>query len=212
MARYTGPRQKKARRFKEPIFGPSKALERKPYGPGEHGRSRFTRKSEYAIQLEEKQKAKYIYGLLEKQFRNLYEKAVAKEGVTGENLLRFLESRLDNTVFRLGFARTRAQARQLVSHRHIVVNGHVVNIPSYELRPGDVISVRPRSSQLDVINESLDANPRSRYKWLEVDKQTRTGKFLHYPEMSDIPENVNVQLIIETLHPHQLIPGLPEFL
>ncbi len=197
MARYTGPRQKKARRFKEPIFGPSKALERKPYGPGEHGRSRFTRKSEYAIQLEEKQKAKYIYGLLEKQFRNLYEKAVAKEGVTGENLLRFLESRLDNTVFRLGFARTRAQARQLVSHRHIVVNGHVVNIPSYELRPGDVISVRPRSSQLDVINESLDANPRSRYKWLEVDKQTRTGKFLHYPEMSDIPENVNVQLIIE---------------
>lgn len=197
MARYTGPKQKKARRFKEPIFGPSKALERKPYGPGEHGRSRFSRKSEYAIQLEEKQKAKYTYGLLEKQFRNLYDKATSKEGVTGENLLKFLEARLDNTVFRLGFARSRRQARQLVSHRHIVVNGQIVNIPSYELKPGDIITVRPKSSNLEVIQSSLETSPKSRYKWLEIDKKSRTGKFLHFPEMADIPENINVQLIIE---------------
>ncbi len=197
MARYTGPKQKKARRFKEPIFGPSKALERKPYGPGEHGRSRFSRKSEYAIQLEEKQKAKYTYGLLEKQFHNLYDKANSKEGVTGENLLKFLEARLDNTVSRLGFARTRRQARQLVCHRHIVVNGQVVNIPSYLLKPGDIITVRPKSSNLEVIQDSLENSPKSRYKWLEIDKKSRTGKFLHYPEMADIPENINVQLIIE---------------
>ncbi len=197
MARYTGPKQKIARRFKEPIFGPSKALERKPYGPGEHGRSRFTRKSEYAIQLEEKQKAKYTYGLLEKQFRNLYEKANSKEGVTGENLLRFLEARLDNTVFRLGFARTRRQARQLVSHRHIVVNGQIVNIPSYELKPGDVITIRPKSSNLDVINGSLETAPKSKYNWLEIDKKSMTGKFLNYPDLEEIPENINVQLIIE---------------
>ena len=197
MARYTGPKQKKARRFKEPIFGPSKALERKPYGPGEHGRSRFSRKSEYAIQLEEKQKAKYTYGLLEKQFRNLYKKASSKGGVTGENLLQALESRLDNTVFRLGFARTRNQARQLVSHRHIVVNGQIVNIPSYELQPGDVVTVRPKSSNLEVIDDSLMHSPKSKYKWLEIDKKSKTGKFLNYPEMSEIPENINVQLIIE---------------
>jgi small subunit ribosomal protein S4 len=197
MARYTGPKQKIARRFKEPIFGPSKALERKPYGPGEHGRSRFTRKSEYAIQLEEKQKAKYTYGLLEKQFRNLYEKANSKEGVTGENLLRFLEARLDNTVFRLGFARTRRQARQLVSHRHIVVNGQIVNIPSYELKPGDVITIRPKSSNLEVINGSLETAPKSKYNWLEIDKKSMTGKFLNYPDLEEIPENINVQLIIE---------------
>ncbi|MGD8426550.1 MAG: 30S ribosomal protein S4, partial [Balneolaceae bacterium] len=141
MARYRGPKQKKARRFREPIFGPSKALERKPYGPGQHGRSRYSRKSEYAIQLEEKQKAKYTYGLLEKQFSNLFDKANAKDGVTGEILLQLLESRLDNTVYRLGFARTRRQARQLVGHKHIVVNGEVVNIPSFQVKPGDVISV-----------------------------------------------------------------------
>ncbi|MEX1062540.1 MAG: 30S ribosomal protein S4 [Balneolaceae bacterium] len=197
MARYTGPKQKKARRFKEPIFGPSKALERKPYGPGEHGRSRFSRKSEYAIQLEEKQKAKYTYGLLEKQFHNLYDKANSREGVTDENLLKFLEARLDNTVFRLGIARTRRQARQLVSHRHIVVNGQVVNIPSFELKPGDVITVRPRSSNLDVISDSLGTSPKSKYKWLEIDKKSKTGKFLYYPERDEIPENINVQLIIE---------------
>jgi small subunit ribosomal protein S4 len=197
MARYRGPKQKKARRFREPIFGPSKALERKPYGPGQHGRSRYTRKSEYAIQLEEKQKAKYTYGLLERQFRNLYEKASSKEGVTGENLLRYLESRLDNTVFRMGFARTRRQARQLVSHKHIVVNGQVVNIPSFEVKAGDVITVRPKSQKLEIIEESMDSGSRSKYKWLEVDKKSRTGKFLHSPEMEDIPENINVQLIVE---------------
>ncbi len=197
MARYRGPKQKKARRFKEPIFGPSKALERKPYGPGEHGRSRFSRKSEYAIQLEEKQKAKYTYGLLEKQFRNLYKKASSKEGVTGELLLQFLESRLDNTVFRMGIARTRRQARQLVSHRHIVVNGHVVNIPSYHLKPGDVITVRPRSSNLEVVEESVGNSSTNRFKWLEFDKKSKTGKFLNYPDMEEIPENINVQLIVE---------------
>ena len=197
MARYRGPKQKKARRFREPIFGPSKALERKPYGPGQHGRSRYSRKSEYAIQLEEKQKAKYTYGLLEKQFRNLFEKASAKEGVTGEILLQYLESRLDNTVYRLGIARTRRQARQLVSHKHIAVNGEVVNIPSYQLKAGDVISVRPKSRNLEIIEDSLEHSPTSKYKWLEIDKKSRSGKFLNYPSMEEIPENINVQLIVE---------------
>lgn len=197
MARYRGPKQKKARRFKEPIFGPSKALERKPYGPGQHGRSRFQKKSEYAVQLEQKQKAKYTYGMLEKQFRNLFEKANAREGVTGDNLMQFLEARLDNTVYRLGFARTRRQARQLVTHKHIVVNGIVVNIPSYSLRPGDIISVRPKSKNLEIINDTLAAAPKSRYNWLEIDKKTMSGRFLGYPEIEDIPENINVQLIIE---------------
>ena len=197
MARYRGPKQKKARRFKEPIFGASKALERKPYGPGQHGRSRFQRKSEYAIQLEEKQKAKYTYGLLEKQFRNLYEEASAKDGVTGENLLQYLESRLDNTIFRLGFARTRRQARQLVSHKHIVVNGITVNIPSYRVKVGDIISVRPKSRNIEVVTESIANAPRTKYKWLEVEPKERTGKYLYEPAMEEIPENINVQLIIE---------------
>lgn len=197
MARYRGPKQKVARRFKEPIFGPSSALERKPYGPGQHGRSRFRRKSEYAIQLDEKQKAKYTYGLLEKQFRNLYEKANRQEGVTGEVFLQLLESRLDNVVFRLGFARTRRQARQLVSHKHIVVNGQVVNIPSYHVKPGDVITIRPKSRDLDLIDETLQSYSTSRYKWLETDKKTKTGKLLNLPVMEEIPENINVQLIIE---------------
>ncbi|MDX1642411.1 MAG: 30S ribosomal protein S4 [Balneolaceae bacterium] len=197
MARYRGPKQKIARRFKEPIFGPSTALERKPYGPGEHGRSRFTRKSEYAIQLDEKQKAKYTYGLLEKQFRNVYEKANRQEGVTGEVLLQLLESRLDNVVFRLGFAKTRRQARQLTSHKHIVVNGQVVNIPSYQVKPGDVISIRPKSKNLQLIDEALESYSTSKYKWLETDKKSKTGKFLNLPVMEEIPENINVQLIIE---------------
>jgi small subunit ribosomal protein S4 len=197
MARYRGPKQKIARRFKEPIFGPSSALERKPYGPGEHGRSRFTRKSEYAIQLDEKQKAKYTYGLLERQFRNLYEKATRQEGVTDEVLMQLLESRLDNVVYRMGFARTRRQARQLTSHRHIVVNGQVVNIPSYHVKPGDLISVRPKSKSLELVNEALESYSTSKYKWLETDKKTKTGKFLNYPVMEEIPENINVQLIIE---------------
>ena len=197
MARYRGPKQKIARRFKEPIFGPSTALERKPYGPGQHGRSRFTRKSEYAIQLDEKQKAKYTYGLLEKQFRNVYEKASRQQGVTGEVLLQLLESRLDNVVFRLGFARTRRQARQLTSHKHIVVNGQVVNIPSYQVKPGDVISIRPKSKNLQLIDEALESYSTSKYKWLETDKKSKTGKFLNLPVMEEIPENINVQLIIE---------------
>jgi small subunit ribosomal protein S4 len=197
MARYRGPKQKKARRFKEAIFGPSKALERKPYGPGQHGRSRFNRKSEYAIQLEEKQKAKYTYGLLEKQFRNLYEAASAKEGVTGEILLQLLESRLDNTVFRMGFAKTRRQARQLVSHKHIVVNGGVLNIPSYSVKPNDVISLRPKSRNLEVVDDALDGSSRNKYKWVETDVKSRTGKMLYVPVMDEIPENINVQLIVE---------------
>lgn len=197
MARYRGPKQKKARRFKEPIFGASKSLERKPYGPGQHGRSRHGKKSEYAVQLEQKQKAKYTYGLLERQFRNLFEKASSKEGITGENLMQFLEARLDNTVFRLGLARTRRQARQLVSHRHVTVNGLVVNIPSYSLRPGDVISVRPKAKNLEVVNDSLENSPKKRYSWLDVDKKTLTGKFLNVPTLEEIPENINVQLIVE---------------
>ncbi|RMF57968.1 MAG: 30S ribosomal protein S4, partial [Bacteroidetes bacterium] len=180
MARYRGPKQKIARRFREPIFGPSKALERKPYPPGQHGRSRRSKESEYAVQLKEKQKAKYTYGLLERQFRNLFEKAARKKGITGENLLKFLEARLDNTVYRLGFARTRRQARQLVNHGHIMVNGQVVNIPSYQLRSGDIIAVRPRSRNLDVIQESVQRNRRS-FPWLEVDRKALQGKFLDYP-------------------------------
>lgn len=197
MARYRGPKQKKARRFKEPIFGPSKALERKPYGPGQHGRSRFTRKSEYAIQLEEKQKAKYTYGLLERQFRNLYKAASAKSGVTGEILLQLLESRLDNVVYRMGFAKTRRQARQLITHKHIVLNGGVVNIPSASVQPGDIISLRPKSRNLDLVEESLSGSSRNKYKWVETDPKSRSGKMLYVPAMDEIPENINVQLIVE---------------
>ncbi|NBC26242.1 MAG: 30S ribosomal protein S4 [Bacteroidetes bacterium] len=197
MARYRGPKQKIARRFREPIFGPSSALERKPYGPGQHGRSRYSRKSEYAVQLDEKQKARYTYGMLEKQFRNLYEKANSKEGVTGELLLQYLEARLDNVVYRLGFARTRSQARQFVSHKHIVVNGQIVNIPSYHVKAGDVITIRPKSRDLELINESLNNSSPGRYKWLEIDKKTKTGKYLNDPMKDEIPENINTQLIIE---------------
>lgn len=197
MARYRGPKQKVARRFKEPIFGPSSALERKPYGPGQHGRSRYSRKSEYAIQLDEKQKAKYTYGLLERQFRNLYKTATARKGVTGEVFLQLLESRLDNVVYRMGFARTRRQARQLVSHRHIVVNGQIVNIPSYSVNPGDVLTIRPKSKNLEIIEESLNSSSPGKYKWLEVDKKSKTGKYLNDPLRDEIPENINVQLIIE---------------
>lgn len=197
MARYRGPKQKIARRFKEPIFGASEALDRKPYGPGQHGRNRFARKSEYGVQLDEKQKAKYTYGLLEKQFRNLYKRANSKEGVTGEVFMQLLESRLDNVIYRMGFARTRRQARQLVSHKHIVVNGQVVNIPSYQLKEGDMISIRPKSRGLDIIDDSIKGSSVSRYKWLEVDKKTKTGKYLNDPLFEEIPENINVQLIIE---------------
>lgn len=196
MARYRGPKQKIARRFKEPIFGPSKALERKPYPPGQHGRGRRSKESEYALQLKEKQKAKYTYGLLERQFRNTFEKASRKKGVTGENLLKFLEARLDNTVYRLGFARTRRQARQLVNHGHIMVNDQVVDIPSAQLRPGDTIAVRPRSRNLEVIAEAAKNNRRT-FAWLEVDRRDLRGKFLDFPAREDIPENIREQLIVE---------------
>ncbi|NBC19283.1 MAG: 30S ribosomal protein S4 [Bacteroidetes bacterium] len=196
MARYRGPKQKVARRFKEPIFGPSKALERKPYPPGQHGRGRRRRESEYAVQLKEKQKARYTYGLLEKQFHNLFDKAASKRGVTGENLLRFLEARLDNTVFRFGIGATRRQARQLVNHGHVMVNDRIVDIPSFQLSPGDIVAVRPRSRRLQVVRDNVERHRRS-FPWLEFDRQQMQGKFLDYPERTDIPENINEQLIVE---------------
>lgn len=197
MARYRGPKQKIARRFSEPIFGPSKVLERKAYPPGQHGQSRRRNKeSEYSLQLKEKQKAKHTYGVLERQFRNLFEKAASKKGITGENLLRFLEARLDNVVYRMGFARTRRQARQLVNHRHLTVNGRVVGIPSIQVRPGDVVAMRPRSRNLDVVQDALQRSRRA-YNWLEVDRNELRGKFLELPNRQDIPENIREQLIVE---------------
>ena len=199
MARYIGPTTKKARAFGEPIFGPDRAFEKRKYKPGQHGPSRRRKQnSDYAVQLQEKQKAKYTYGLLEAQFRNLFETASSKEGVTGEVLLQFLEARLDNTVYRLGLAPTRRAARQLVSHKHIVVNGVVANIPSFRLKPGDFITVRGGSRKLEVIQNSVNSKSEVRnYGWLEWNPDTMTGKFLAYPEVEQIPENINVQLIVE---------------
>jgi len=198
MARYTGPKSKIARRFKDPIFGPDKALERRSYGPGQHGPSkrRGGKQSEYAIQLGEKQKAKYTYGILEKQFSNLFEKASRMKGITGENLLQLCESRLDNTVYRLGISPTRRGARQLVSHKHITVNGELVNIPSYTLKIGDVISVREKSKSLEAISNSISSNKKS-YDWLDMNTSTLTGKFLSVPSRELIPENIKEQLIVE---------------
>jgi len=197
MARYTGPKTKIARKFGEPIFGPDKVLSKKNYPPGQHGNGRKKKSSEYGIQLREKQKAKYTYGVLEKQFRNMFEKAASARGITGEVLLQLLESRLDNIVFRLGIAPTRAAARQLVSHRHIVVNGSVVNIPSYTVKPGQLIGVREKSKSLEVVGNSLSGFNHSKYPWIEWDSATMTGKFLHLPERADIPENIKEQLIVE---------------
>lgn len=198
MARYTGPKSKIARKFKEAIFGPDKALQRKNYGPGQHGPGkRAPKKSEYAVQLMEKQKAKYTYGVLERQFRKTFDKANRKKGTTGENLLKFLEARLDNTVYRLGIAPTRDGGRQLVSHRHITVNGEVVNIPSYELRPGDVVGVREKSKSLETITNSLSGKQVSKFAWLEWDKDKMEGRFLALPERDQIPENIKEQLIVE---------------
>ncbi|WP_028296777.1 30S ribosomal protein S4 [Olivibacter sitiensis] len=198
MARYTGPKSKIARRFREPIFGPDKALERKNYGPGMHGPSkRRGKQSEYAVQLQENQKAKYTYGVLERQFSNLFDKASSKVGITGENLLKFLEARLDNTVYRLGIAPTRSAARQLVGHRHITVNGSVVNIPSYSLRPGDVITVREKSKSLEAITSSVAGRKINKFSWLEWDANELSGKFLNYPNRDEIPENIKEQLIVE---------------
>ena len=199
MARYTGPRTKKARTFGEAIYGPSRAFDKRKYGPGQHGPSKRRRqKSDYAIQLMEKQKAKYTYGVLERQFRNTFERAVSKSGVTGEILLQFLEARLDNTVFRLGIAPTRRGARQLVSHKHICVNGVVSNIPSMQLRPGDVVSVRGKSQNLQVIVNSIANKSEVRtWSWLEWNPEKNEGKFLEYPEREKIPEKINEQLIVE---------------
>ena len=197
MARYIGPKSKIARRFGEAIYGADKVLEKRNFPPGQHGLARKRKKnSEYGEQLSEKQKAKYTYGILEKQFARTYEAAARMGGITGENLLKLLECRLDNVVYRLGIAPTRAAARQLVSHRHICVNGNVVNIPSYALRVGDVVSVREKSKTLEVITESLGAG-RSRYAWLEWDNTTMSGKFLQSPEREEIPENIKEQLIVE---------------
>ncbi len=197
MARYTGPKSRIARKFGEPIFGPDKVLSKKNYPPGQHGNGRKKKSSEYGIQLREKQKAKYTYGILEKQFRNMFDKALASRGITGEVLLQMLESRLDNVVFRLGIAPTRAAARQLVSHRHIVVDGSVVNIPSYTLKPGQLIGVREKSKSLEVVSEALSGFNHSKYPWIEWDQTTMTGKYLHIPERADIPENIKEQLIVE---------------
>lgn len=198
MARYTGPKSKIARKFREPIFGPDKTLEKKNYPPGQHGQSRRRGKqSEYAIQLLEKQKAKYTYGVLERQFANLFVKASAKQGVTGEVFLKLLEARLDNIVYRLGIAPTRAAARQLVSHKHITVNGQLVNIPSYSVRPGDVVAVRERSQSLEAVVNSVAGRKINKFGWLEWDAEKLQGTFLNFPERSDIPENIKENLIVE---------------
>lgn len=197
MARYTGPKSKIARKFKEPIFGPDKALEKKNYPPGQHGNTKKrTKQSEYAIQLMEKQKAKYTYGILEKQFARTFEKAARMSGVTGELLLQLVESRLDNVVYRLGIAPTRRGARQLVSHAHITVNGGVVNIASYTLKAGDVIAVREKSRSLEIITNSVSGAV-NKHAWLDFDKASLSGKFINRPDRSQIPENIKEQLIVE---------------
>lgn len=198
MARYTGPKSKIARKFREPIFGPDKALERKNYPPGQHGQSRRRGKqSEYAVQLLEKQKAKYTYGVLERQFANLFDKASSKQGITGEVFLKLLEARLDNVVYRLGIAPTRSAARQLVGHKHITVNGELVNIPSYSLRAGDIVAVRERSKALEIVVNSVAGKQINKFSWLEWDAKELTGKFLNYPERNEIPENIKENLIVE---------------
>jgi small subunit ribosomal protein S4 len=198
MARYRGPKTKIARRFREAIFGPDKALEKRNYGPGQHGpaKRRGSKQSEYAIQLGEKQKAKYTYGILERQFRNLFDKASRMKGITGENLLLLCESRLDNTVYRLGVAPTRRGARQLVSHKHITVNGEVVNIASYTLKIGDVVGVREKSKSLENITSSLNASNK-KFDWLDWDSVSMEGKMIAVPAREMIPENIKEQLIVE---------------
>ena len=178
-------------------MGPSKALQKKAYPPGQHGKGKKRKQSEYAIQLAEKQKAKYTYGILEKQFANLFDRAARKGGITGENLLKFLEARLDNTVYRFGIAPTRRAARQLVLHKHITVNGEIVNIPSYAMKPGDIIGVREKSKSLETITESLSGRNAKRYTWLEWDGSSMVGKFVTYPDREQIPENIQEQLIVE---------------
>jgi len=197
MARYIGPKARISRKFGEPVLGENKAAQKKNYAPGQHGKGRKRKQSEYATQLQEKQKAKYIYGLLERQFAGLFDKASRKKGVTGEVLLQLLEARLDNTVYRLGIAPTRRAARQLVVHKHITVNGDVVNVPSFTLRPGDVVGVREKSKSLEAITTSLSIQGAKKYNWLEWDGSEMHGKLINLPPREDIPENINEQLIVE---------------
>ena len=197
MARYTGPKSRIARKLGEAIFGPDKVLTRRNFPPGQQGANKRRKTSEYGTQLREKQKAKYTYGVLERQFRNLFEKASRTKGVKGEVLLQLLESRLDNVVYRLGMAKTRAAARQLVSHKHITVDGQVVNIPSYSVKAGQIIAVREKDKSMEVIADSLAGFNHSKYAWLEWDENSKSGKFLHRPERADIPENIKEQLIVE---------------
>ncbi len=198
MAKYIGPKSKIARKFGEPIYGPDKVLEKKNYPPGMHGLNKRRKKSsEYGIQLKEKQKAKYTYGVLEKQFRNLFEKATRSKGITGEALLQLLESRLDNVVFRLGLAKTRSQARQIVGHRHITVNGRVMNIPSHIVKPGDIVGVREKSKSLEIIMDSIASGRHKLYSWLEWDSTNMAGKYINNPSRDEIPENIKEQLIVE---------------
>ena len=197
MARYTGPKSRIDRRFGEAILGSEKVLSKRNFAPGQHGNSRRRKMSEYGVMLAKKQKAKYTYGVLERQFRNLFDKAAKANGITGEVLLQLLESRLDNIVYRLGIAPTRRAARQLVGHKHIVVDGEVVNIPSYSVKPGQVVGVREKAKSLEVIEASLAGRNHSQYPWIEWDEQTKSGKLLHKPERADIPENIKEQLIVE---------------
>ncbi len=197
MARYTGPKTKIARKFGEPIFGEDKSFEKRNYPPGHHGNNRRRgKKSEYAIQLQEKQKAKYTYGILERQFRNMFKRATSAPGITGEVLLQLCESRLDNVVFRMGISRSRRGARQLVSHRHITVNGGVVNIPSFQLKPGDVVAVREKSKSLAAINEAMEASSHV-YEWITWNNETKEGTYVSVPARIQIPENINEQFIVE---------------
>lgn len=197
MARYTGPKSKIARKFGEAIFGADKVLSKKNYPPGQHGQNKRRKTSEYGTQLAEKQKAKYTYGVLERQFRNLFDKASRTKGITGVVLLQLLEARLDNVVYRLGIAPSRTAARQLVSHRHIVVDGKVVNIPSFSVKPGQIVGVREKSKSLEIITDSLAGFNHSKYSWIEWDETSKSGKLLHLPEREDIPENIKEQLIVE---------------
>ena len=197
MARYIGPKTKIARKFRDPIFGSDKYFEKKNYPPGMHGQTkRRGKQSEYGTQLMEKQKAKYTYGILERQFKNIFLKASRKKGITGEVLLQLIESRLDNVVYRLGIAPSRSAARQLIGHRHILVNGKVLNIPSCELKPGDIISVRERSKSLEIITDALSSRS-TQFSWMEWDQNLMTGKFMNYPDRAEIPENIKEQLIVE---------------
>ena len=197
MARYIGPKSRIARRFGEAIFGADKVLSKRNFPPGQHGNGRRRKSSEYGVMLAEKQKAKYTYGLLEKQFRNMFEKAATASGITGEVLLQNLECRLDNVVYRLGIAPTRAAARQLVNHKHITVDGRVVNIASFSVKPGQVVAVREKSKSLEVVADSLAGFNHSKYPWIEWDESVKGGKLLHAPQREDIPENIKEQLIVE---------------